>query len=228
MTPEIENKVIDLFQSNLSDRACRDFLNKRHLTSDFLCLTNAGYINKHLADSSLRKSTQTELALLKEGQFRYQSHLVFPCYSFDGSFCGFIGRATFDTPFKFHLPEHVLFSKETYIHGFSQVDESSKFCFVTENMFEWGRILQCGFPAVSLNGAYKSKFKLSVLANRFDKLIVVADNDQAGFGLKDFIKQYLGDLNRQVSFVEHKEKGLDEFFVAYGKQATTELLSKYI
>ena len=229
MTNETLNKVLNKTKEFLRERDAQEFIKKRHLTDDFLRLTKAGYINKDLADATFKVETQAELALTNLGKFRYPGHLIFPCFTFDESFCGFIGRATFETDYKFHLPEHILFNKDTYIHGFYETENAdSKVCFVSENMFEWGRLLECGVTAVSLNGAYNSKFKMAVLANRFDKLVIVADNDQAGFGLKSFIKEYLADLNREVAFVQHNEKGLDEFYVKYGLEATRQLLFKYV
>ena len=53
------------------------------------------------------------------------------------------------------------------------------------------------------------------------------DNDQAGFQLKSFIREYVNEFDREVKFVEHSEKGLDEFFIKYGKESTIKLLNKY-
>ena len=78
-----------------------------------------------------------------------------------------------------------------------------------------------------MNGAYKSKFKFAVLANRFKKIILVADNDPAGQELKVFAKEYLKELGTELAIVTHTEKGLDEYYLKYGYESTKLLLEKY-
>ena len=223
----MDKRIFERLRNNLSDSRAKRFIEKRNLSINFLELTHAGFITEDLADSEFKEETQRLLALRAGGSFIYKSHLVFPCFNFDKEFCGFIGRATYDTTFKFQLPSHLLFSKETFMLGWQDLEDGAKTVFVSENIFEYGRLRECGKQALSLNGAFKSRFKLSVLLNRFENIVFVVDNDQAGFQLKSFIREYVNEFDREVKFVEHSEKGLDEFFIKYGKESTIKLLNKY-
>lgn len=208
----------------------KSFCEKRKFTDAFIKATGLSYFSQKLLSSNFTKETQRELGVLSGSFTVYKSHVVFPCFTLDERFCGFIGRTTLqDVQPKYQLPQHILFSKESYLHGFYRyLNTAESFCFVSENMVEWGRVLEFGFPAVGLNGAYKSKFKLSVLANRFKHLIFIADNDLAGQELKTFAKEYLNELGTDIQFVTHNFKGLDEFYCAKGPEETKQLLQQYV
>ena len=101
------------------------------------------------------------------------------------------------------------------------------YCFVTENIFEWIRVKECGFQAISLNGAYQSEYKRQIIATLFNKgvVIMITDNDKAGLDLRNYFAEFLDNENILNDYVSHTEKGLDEFFVKNGKEATTKLLN---
>ena len=224
----MNDQVKARLNSFLQTEEARSYIEKRQFSEEFVRLTGLSYINKYLADTNFKEETQRTLGFISNGKFVYYSHILFPAYTVGGLFCGFIGRSTKqDAQPKFQLPQHVLFQKETYIHNFHNIPSDAEICFVSENMVEYGRVLEAGFPSVSLNGAYKSKFKFAVLANRFKKIILVADNDPAGQELKVFAKEYLKELGTELAIVTHTEKGLDEYYLKYGYESTKLLLEKY-
>lgn len=218
--------IEELAKSNIA--RAKQYLESRHLDSEFVSLTNLGFLSTDIISKMNLSDARANALVSNDGKPYYQSHIVFPTYNTVGQFSGFIGRATFDTEFKYKLPQHILFSKETYIHGFMPDDMDRDYCFVSENMVEFGRVLQCGFQSVSLNGAFKSKYKMQVLANIFKHLIFIVDNDFAGNELKSFIKTFLTDYKVKVSFVEHTEKGFDEFYVKNGKDKSQKFLHSYV
>lgn len=210
-------------RSNLHNIKALEFLKKRHaLTRSFLENSNVAFVSKEDL-KVMPQDTKSILALSDS----YADHLLFPTFIPNGEFSGYIGRAIYDTTAKYQLPSHFLFQKQTAILGLNDIF-TREYCFVTENIFEWIRIKECGFQAVSLNGAYKSEYKRQIIASVFNKgvVILVTDNDQAGIELRNYFAEFLDNENIINDYVRHTEKGLDEFFVKNGLDKTKNLLEE--
>ena len=219
-------EIVDFSIRNLSE--ANEYLKSRSLDKEFCSLTKLGYLSDSIISSLSREDAAIYGLLTQDGNPYYKSHITFPTFTPTGLFSGFIGRATFDTDFKYRLPNHILFNKDTYIHGLLPDSMSNDYVFVSENMVEFGRVLQCGFQSLSLNGAFKSLYKIYLLAALFKHLIFILDNDFAGNELKTFIKTSLTDYPVKLSFIEHNEKGFDEFFVKHGKEESIKFLKSYV
>ena len=194
-----------------------DYLRQRKLSEQFQNILSLGFMDNELF-FSLPEDVKDIYDLKGQGgSNKYNNRLMFPCYTYDNVFCGFIGRTiNQNISAKYLLPSHILFSKETFIYNFNNVKEGNVL-FVTENLIECGRVQQCGFQAVSLNGAYKSLFKTLILPLKFNKIVFIIDNDLAGKELKSYIKIILEEFTKtDFCFVQHQEKGFDEYFFKFG------------
>lgn len=223
---ELKN-LLGKLSSNLVK--AKDYLEKRRLTSDIQSLMNMGFMDNELFYSLSQEDRELYALTNQEGGNKYKDRITFPCYTYDGIFCGFIGRSIHqDVPFKYLLPSHILFSKETFIYNFNAQKDTDTI-FVSENMIECGRVQQCGFQSVSFNGAYKSLFKVLILPLNFKRIIFILDNDSAGKELKSYIKIILEGFTKvSFDFLHHNEKGFDEFFVKNGLEASKKLLEQYV
>lgn len=108
---------------------------------------------------------------------------------------GFIGRAI----------DSNVEPKYLYSKGFPRKDilfnlnNAKKFdsCIVVEGSLDAMRIHQCGFPNVVASlGASITKQHIDKLNRYFDKIIIFADNDHAGFSMRDIVidNLYMKDL----------------------------------
>ena len=209
-------------RSNLRNQKAIDFLEKRSaFTRSFLEQSNVAFVSKEDL-LKMPKEVKSFLALNES----YADRLLFPTFIANGEFSGYIGRSIDEGPAKYQLPQHFLFEKQTAILGLNDIF-TKDYCFVTENIFEWIRVKECGFQAISLNGAYQSEYKRQIIATLFNKgvVIMITDNDKAGLDLRNYFAEFLDNENILNDYVSHTEKGLDEFFVKNGKEATTKLLN---
>lgn len=206
-----------VLRQGLTKAAPKQYLQDRGLFyKEFISASQVAFV-----DSSLNVEG-TGINLLNN-----KGYLIFPSFTPSGIFSGYIQRSIDNSDkIKYLLPDNILFSKKTSVLGLKNFEDRS-YCFVVENTIEHFRIKAEGFNSISLLGAYKSKFKLDIIRNQFQKgkLIFVTDNDKAGFELWQFAKEYLKDI--PLERVEHQFKGLDEFFLENGRDEFISILSYY-
>jgi DNA primase len=70
-----------------------------------------------------------------------------------------------------------------------------RWCFVCEGPLDAGRL---GPPAVAVCGKFFSEEQAGLLADAFDVLIVVPDNDAAGSKLPEYVAHWIGATRRVV------------------------------
>ena len=75
-----------------------------------------------------------------------------------------------------------------------------------ESSFDAIRLDQVGFPAVATLGANVSSKQIDLLQKYFNDIIIIADNDEAGSGMKDRIIEKLGS---RVSVIQLNKKYKD-------------------
>jgi DNA primase len=148
-----------------------------------------------------RKIENTSWAKFSLGYSEKQDMVTVPVHSPDGIAIGFVGRSIEGKEFKNSpgLP------KSKTLFNLSRVKLSSK-VYVVESSFDAIRLDQVGIPAVATLGATVSNTQIDLLQKYFNDIIIIADNDEAGSGMKDRIIEKLGS---RVSVIQLNKKYKD-------------------
>jgi DNA primase len=113
--------------------------------------------------------------------------LTIPVHSPDGMCVGFVGRSVEGKEFK-NSPK---LPKSKTLFNIHRV-KTSRTVYVVESSFDAIRLDQCGMPAVATLGASVNNTQIDLLQKYFNDIIVIADNDEAGSGMRDRLVEKLG------------------------------------
>lgn len=113
--------------------------------------------------------------------------VTIPVHSPDGMCVGFVGRSVEGKEFK-NSPK---LPKSKTLFNIHRV-KTSRTVYVVESSFDAIRLDQCGMPAVATLGASVNNTQIDLLQKYFNDIIVVADNDEAGSGMRDRLVEKLG------------------------------------
>ena len=113
--------------------------------------------------------------------------VTIPVHSPDGMCVGFVGRSVEGKEFK-NSPK---LPKSKTLFNIHRV-KSSRQVYVVESSFDAIRLDQCGMPAVATLGASVNNTQIDLLQKYFNDIIVIADNDEAGSGMRDRLVEKLG------------------------------------
>jgi len=113
--------------------------------------------------------------------------VTIPVHSPDGMCVGFVGRSVEGKEFK-NSPK---LPKSKTLFNIHRV-KSSRQVYVVESSFDAIRLDQCGMPAVATLGASVNSTQIDLLQKYFNDIIVIADNDEAGSGMRDRLVEKLG------------------------------------
>ena len=134
-----------------------------------------------------RKITSESISKFSLGYSDKQDMITIPVHSPEGLPLGFVGRSIEGKEFKNTpgLPKSKVLFNLHRVKSFDRV-------YVVESSFDAIRLDQVGFPAVATLGANVSNTQIELLQKYFNNIIVIADNDEAGGGMKDRIVERLG------------------------------------
>lgn len=151
-------------------------LHKQLLQSD----RGAGYFAK-------RGILRNSMMFYMLGYSEAQDMVTVPVHTPDGLCIGFVGRSVEGKEFK-NTPGLQKSKTLFNLHRAKRFDK----VFIVESSFDAIRIEQCGGHAVATLGASVSKEQIRLLKQHFNSIIVVADNDDAGTGMRDKLKSAFG------------------------------------
>ena len=114
--------------------------------------------------------------------------VTIPVHSPDGMCVGFVGRSVEGKEFK-NSPK---LPKSKTLFNLNRV-KTSRTVYVVESSFDAIRLDQCGMPAVATLGASVNSTQIDLLQKYFNDIIVIADNDEAGSGMRDRLIEKLGN-----------------------------------
>ena len=84
-----------------------------------------------------------------------------------------------------------------YPHGFNSnvhlyaydLFKNHKHVYIVEGQRDVWRLMEHGYPAIGLNTAYCSEYKMSVIVDTWNSVTIMLDGDDAGYiGMKNFLK----------------------------------------
>ena len=134
-----------------------------------------------------RKIESTSWAKFSLGYSEKQDMVTVPVHSPDGMPIGFVGRSVEGKEFK-NTPG---LPKAKTLFNLHRVKTSDN-VYIVESSFDAIRLDQVGIPAVATLGATVSNTQIDLLQKYFNDIIIIADNDEAGSGMKDRIIEKLG------------------------------------
>ena len=134
-----------------------------------------------------RLITEASVRKFQLGYSDKRDMVTIPVHSPDGMCVGFVGRSVEGKEFK-NSPK---LPKSKTLFNLNRV-KTSRTVYVVESSFDAIRLDQCGMPAVATLGASVNGTQMELLQKYFNDIIVIADNDEAGSGMKDRLVEKLG------------------------------------
>jgi len=134
-----------------------------------------------------RSITKDSVHKFQLGYSDKRDMITIPVHSPDGMCVGFVGRSVEGKEFK-NSPK---LPKSKTLFNIHRV-KTSRQVYVVESSFDAIRLDQCGMPAVATLGASVNSTQIDLLQKYFNDIIVIADNDEAGSGMRDRLVEKLG------------------------------------
>lgn len=134
-----------------------------------------------------RMITKESVKKFQLGYSDKRDMVTIPVHSPDGMCVGFVGRSVEGKEFK-NSPK---LPKSKTLFNLHRV-KTSRTVYVVESSFDAIRLDQCGMPAVATLGASVNGTQIDLLQRYFNDIIVIADNDEAGSGMRDRLVEKLG------------------------------------
>lgn len=134
-----------------------------------------------------RKITKDSVIKYKLGYSEKQDMVTIPVYSPDGLCLGFVGRSIEGKVFKNTpgLPKSKTLFNLQRAKRYDSV-------FIVESSFDAIRLEQVGVHAVATLGATISQEQRKLIKKYFNKVYLIADNDQAGTIMSNKLKSFFG------------------------------------
>tara|TARA_B100000902_G_scaffold379954_1_gene414818 strand:- start:175 stop:1140 length:966 start_codon:yes stop_codon:yes gene_type:complete len=138
---------------------------------------------KPLVDRGFELDT---LRYFEVGYSRNKERITIPVRDQSYSFCGIIGRATDES----QVPRYLYstgFTKSRVLFNLNNAKAHSE-VIVVEGSLDAIKIHQAGFPnVVATLGAAVTEDQMMLLSKNFDSIIIIPDNDSAGYAMADDI-----------------------------------------
>ncbi len=141
--------------------------------------------NKGFSKDDILASELVNLFSEKKVNNYFAQRLIFPLRNNDGEIVGFSGRIVNDeTQTKFLVSrETSLFKKSEVVFNLSFVNQNFKALteiYLVEGFFDAIRLTEAKLPAVALLGTQLTTKQIALLKERYHKIVIVPDGDEAG------------------------------------------------
>lgn len=153
------------------------------------------YTGRHITKESMEK--------FGLGYSEKRDMVTIPVHAPDGLPVGFVGRSVEGKDFK-NTPG---LPKSKVLFNLHRVKLSNE-VYIVESSFDVIRMDQVGMPAVATLGANVSNIQIDLLKKYFNRVNVIADNDEAGGNMVDRIQEKLGSRVSKIQLnKEYKDVG---------------------
>lgn len=149
------------------------------------------------------------LGFVKYNKFIFSGRIVYPIKDVNGDVMGFLGWDKFETPKYLDSINYGYRAKQGSFAGMEDLRtyyETKPYLFITEGYVDTLWLKSQGFAAMSSLGSHLSYYQLQILKRFGSKVIILADNDEAG---NDWIKQIKRKLPKALSFQARYGKDVD-------------------
>lgn len=167
----------------------------------------------------------TEQTIKKFNLGTYEGYIAFPYYKYS-TLIGYKIRKPKKDPGKPKMKS--ITGSKPYLYNIQNVEEGTEL-IICEGEFDTMIIDQCGYTNVVSVGAGANSLSTLVeqareFLDKFEILIIVSDNDDAGQNMDKFFIEEFGDKAKLIDKKLYKRKDINEEYILYGKDKVIELI----
>lgn len=120
--------------------------------------------------------------------------------------------------------------KTTTIQGYNQLPKKSKLLVITKSLKDCMVLYSLGIAAIAPQSEtqFIEDNVLEVLKKRFKHIVLLFDNDQTGLEFTNKIKRKYKWITPMIIPLKYKAKDISDFYKAYGRDRTIELIKEGI
>ena len=120
--------------------------------------------------------------------------------------------------------------KTTTIQGYNQLPKKSKLLVITKSLKDCMVLYNLGIAAIAPQSEtqFIEDNVLEVLKKRFKHIVLLFDNDQTGLEFTNKIKRKYKWIAPMIIPLKYKAKDISDFYKAYGRDKTIELIKEGI
>lgn len=120
--------------------------------------------------------------------------------------------------------------KTTTIQGYNQLPKKSKLLVITKSLKDCMVLYNLGIAAIAPQSEtqFIEDNVLEVLKKRFKHIVLLFDNDQTGLEFTNKIKRKYKWITPMIIPLKYKAKDISDFYKAYGRDKTIELIKEGI
>lgn len=120
--------------------------------------------------------------------------------------------------------------KTTTIQGYNQLPKKSKLLVITKSLKDCMVLYNLGIAAIAPQSEtqFIEDNVLEVLKKRFKHIVLLFDNDQTGLEFTNKIKRKYKWIIPMIIPLKYKAKDISDFYKAYGRDRTIELIKEGI
>lgn len=190
----------EFFREQLSEnKEAQKYVEERGINDKSSLVFRIGYaplewhaLETHLKEKGVREADAHRAGLLKKGDRGYydlfRDRIMFPIRDAAGRVVGFSGRILHPTekaPKYVNTPETPLFHKSRLLYGYYRARQAMRkndFAILVEGQMDLVLSHQAGFPTtVAASGTALTKDHLKLISRYTNNLLLVFDNDRAGW-----------------------------------------------
>ncbi|MPM13373.1 DNA primase [bioreactor metagenome] len=181
-------------------------------------------INKECIDYiRLRGITEETIRKYKLGT--YNGYIAFPYYKYE-TVIGFKIRLPKKDPGKPKMKS--ITGSKPYLYNIQNLEVGTEL-IICEGEFDCMVIDQCGFNNVVSVGAGANSLNSLIeqakeFLNKFEVLIIVSDNDEAGKNMDKFFVEEFGDKAKLIDKKLYTQKDINEEYIKHGKEKIIEII----
>lgn len=120
--------------------------------------------------------------------------------------------------------------KTTTLQGYNQLPKKSKLLVITKSLKDCMVLYSLGIAAIAPQSEtqFIEDNVLEVLKKRFKHIVLLFDNDQTGLEFTNKIKRKYKWITPMIIPLKYKAKDISDFYKAYGRDRTIELIKEGI
>lgn len=167
----------------------------------------------------------TEDTIKKFNLGTYEGHIAFPYYKYE-TVIGYKIRKPLKNPGKPKMKS--ITGSKPYLYNIQNVEEGIEL-IICEGEFDTMIIDQCGYTNVVSVGAGANSLRSLIeqakdFLNKFEILIIVSDNDEAGQNMDQFFVEEFGDKAKLIDKKLYQRNDINEEYIINGKDKIIELI----
>lgn len=167
----------------------------------------------------------TEDTIKKFNLGTYEGHIAFPYYKYE-TVIGYKIRKPLKDPGKPKMKS--ITGSKPYLYNIQNVEEGTEL-IICEGEFDTMIIDQCGYVNVVSVGAGANSLSTLIeqardFFDKFEILIIVSDNDDAGQNMDKFFVEEFGDKAKLIDKKLYDRKDINEEYIMNGKDKVIELI----